>query len=52
MTKTLLTVAVITAALARTAQAWPAQPWALIADRDVSKFTGKWYSVDQDPQRI
>jgi hypothetical protein len=44
VTKTLLTVAVITAALAMTAQARPAQ--------DASKFEGKWYSVDQDSREF
>ena len=46
--KTLFAAAVMTAALAMTAQAWPAQPGALVAGRDISKFTGKWYSLDQD----
>ena len=46
--KTLFATAVITAALAMPAQAWPAQPWALITDRDASKFTGQWYTVEQD----
>jgi hypothetical protein len=50
--KTLFATAVMTAALAMTAQAWPAQPWALIADRDAGKFTGKWYSVDQNSREF
>jgi hypothetical protein len=50
--KTLFTTAAVTAAVAMTAQAWPAQPWALIADRDASKFTGKWYAVDEDSREF